>query len=76
MEKLKDLYDIDYIEFELVKTDEGTLFDIKDIDVKGNQRAVKLIPIKTEDKFDKMNNKQRFGIISIPTKDNNELVEI
>jgi len=76
VEKLKDLYDVDYIEFELVKTDEGTLFNIKDVDVKGNQRAIKLIPIKTEDKFDKMNNKQRFGIISIPTEDNSELLEI
>ena len=64
VDKLKDLYDADYLEFDVVKTEKGDLFDIKD-DFKEGHRAIKMIPIKSENRLENLN-KKRLGLLTIP----------
>jgi site-specific DNA recombinase len=68
VDKLKELYDIDYIEFDVIQKGEGTLFDIKEDDVKLNHQAVKLIPIEKDNNLPSNTNNNRFGIVSIEKK--------
>jgi site-specific DNA recombinase len=65
IDKLKELYDIDYIEFNVIQKEEGTLLDIKEEDIKHNHQAIKLIPIKADNKLLSNKNNTRFGIVSI-----------
>lgn len=65
--KLKELYDVNYIEFEVVNTERGQLFNIKPEDIKDGQRAIKMIPIKEENRLNNVSNK-KLGLITIPQK--------
>lgn len=65
--KLRELYDVNYIEFEVVNTERGQLFNIKPEDIKDGQRAIKMIPIKEENRLCNISNK-KLGLITIPQK--------
>ena len=65
--KLKELYDVDYIEFDVINTEKGQLFDIKPEDVKNGYRAIKMIPIKQENRLENIQ-KNKLGLLTIPQK--------
>ncbi len=67
VDKLKELYDVDYIEFDVINTEKGELFDIKNKDVKKGYRAIKMIPI-ISDKREENISKKKLGLLTIPEK--------
>jgi hypothetical protein len=65
--KLRELYDVNYIEFDVINTEKGQLFNIKPEDVKDGYRAIKMIPIKQENRLDNIS-KNKLGLLTIPQK--------
>lgn len=67
--KLKELYDVDYIEFDVINTEKGQLFDIKPEDVKEGHQAIKMIPIKQDNRIETIT-KNKLGLLTMPKKPN------